>query len=74
MYSGNYESVFEQQLNAIDGLESAEAFRTWVDAEVSARLTDNFFDVTLPNEFNKNRTSGPAWNGFLTLLIAYIWR
>lgn len=69
MYSGNYESVFEQQLNAIDGLESAEAFRTWVDTEVSARLTDDFFDVTLPNEFNKNRASGPAWNGFLAAQV-----
>lgn len=48
MYSGNFESVFEQQLNAIDELSDADSFRAWVDSEISARLTDGFFGVTLP--------------------------
>uniref|UniRef100_UPI003AA8114F GmrSD restriction endonuclease domain-containing protein n=1 Tax=Thermophilibacter provencensis TaxID=1852386 RepID=UPI003AA8114F len=69
MYSGNFESVFEQQLNAIDELSGADAFQTWVDAEISARLTDDFFGVTLPNEFDKNRASGPVWNAFLAAQV-----
>lgn len=69
MYTGNFESVFEQQLNAIEGLGDADAFRAWVDAETSARLTDDFFGVTLPNEFDKNRASGPVWNGFLAAQV-----
>lgn len=69
MYSGNFEAVFEQQLNAIDGLSGADAFRTWVGSEISTRLTDDFFGVTLPNEFDKNRASGPVWNGFLAAQV-----
>lgn len=69
LYTGNFESVFEQELNAIDELNGADAFRTWIDAEINARLTDDFFGVTLPNEFSKNRASGPSWNGFLASQI-----
>lgn len=69
LYTGNFESVFEQELNAIKDLEDADAFREWMDAEIGARLTDDFFDVTLPNEYNKNRASGPSWNGFLAAQV-----
>ena len=69
MYSGNFESVFEQQLNAIDELSDADSFRAWVDSEISARLTDDFFGVTLPNELDKNRASGPVWNAFLAAQV-----
>lgn len=69
MYSGNFESVFEQQLNAIAELPNPNAFRNWVDSEISARLTDDFFEVTLPNEFDKNRASGPIWNAFLAAQV-----
>lgn len=69
MYSGNFESVFEQQLNAIDELSDAGSFRAWVDSEISARLTDDFFGVTLPNELDKNRASGPVWNAFLAAQV-----
>ncbi len=69
MYSGNFESVFEQQLNAIDELSDASSFRAWVDSEISARLTDDFFGVTLPNELDKNRASGPVWNAFLAAQV-----
>ena len=69
MYTGNFESVFEQQLNYIDELSDADSFRAWVDAEISSRLTDDYFSVTLPNELDKNRASGPAWNGFLAAQV-----
>ena len=65
LYTGNFESVFEQELNAIGELSDAGEFRSWVDQEIAARLTDDFFKVTLPNEFDKNRASGPVWNAFL---------
>ena len=69
MYSGNFESVFEQQLNAIGELSDADSFRVWLNSEISARLTDDFFGVTLPNEFDKNRASGPVWNAFLAAQV-----
>ena len=69
MYTGNFESVFEQQMNSIDELKDADAFRAWIDAEIAARLTDDYFGVTLPNELDKNRASGPVWNGFLAAQV-----
>lgn len=69
MYTGNFESVFEQQMNSIDELKDADGFRAWIEAEVSARLTDDYFGVTLPNEFDKNRASGNIWNGFLAAQV-----
>lgn len=69
MYTGNFESVFEQQMNSIGELKDADAFRDWMDAEIASRLTDDFFSVTLPNEFDKNRASGPVWNGFLAAQV-----
>lgn len=69
MYTGNFESVFEQQMNAIKDLGDVDAFRAWIDTEIGARLTDDFFGVTLPNEFDKNRASGPVWNGFLAAQV-----
>lgn len=69
LYTGNFESVFEQELNTIKELSDADAFRAWLNAEIGARLTDDFFGVTLPNEYNKNRASGPSWNGFLAAQV-----
>lgn len=65
LYTGNFESVFEQELNAIGELSNSDEFRAWTDREIAARLTDDFFDVSLPNELDKNRASGPVWNAFL---------
>jgi|UPI000688349E hypothetical protein len=65
-----FESVFEQQMNALEELSDAEAFRRWLDGEIAARLTNDYFSVTLPNEFERNKASGPVWNGFLAAQVA----
>lgn len=69
MYTGNFESVFEQQMNALKELPDTDSFRSWLDNEIAARLTSDYFSVTLPNEFDKNKASGPAWNGFLAAQV-----
>lgn len=56
-------------MNSINELKDSESFCSWVDGEITARLTDDFFAVTLPNELDKNRASGPVWNGFLTAQV-----
>lgn len=69
MYTGNFESVFEQQMNSIEELSDVDSFRAWVDSEIASRLTDDYFGVTLPNELDKNLASGPVWNGFLAAQV-----
>lgn len=69
MCTGNFESVFEQQMNSIDELTDADAFCAWIENEISSRLTDDYYGVTLPNELDKNKASGPVWNGFLAAQV-----
>lgn len=69
MYTGNFESVFEQQMNSIDELTDADAFCAWIENEISSRLTDDYYGVALPNELDKNKASGPVWNGFLAAQV-----
>ncbi|MCI6584887.1 MAG: hypothetical protein MSC45_07455 [Mobiluncus sp.] len=69
LYTGNFESVFEQQLHAIDQLHNADGFRDWIEGEIAARLTTDYFEVTLPNELGKNQASGPVWNAFLAAQV-----
>ncbi|ETY71416.1 hypothetical protein [Bifidobacterium moukalabense] len=57
-------------MNALEELSDAEAFRRWLDGEIAARLTNDYFSVTLPNEFERNKASGPVWNGFLAAQVA----
>lgn len=69
MYTGNFESVFEQQLNAIRELKDVQAFKDWIEREIAARLTNDFFEYTVTNELDKNKASGPTWNAFLAAQI-----
>lgn len=69
MYMGNFESVFEQQLSSINGLLDAQGFLSWVENEIASCLTGDYYRATLPNELEKNKASGPAWNGFLAAQV-----
>lgn len=69
LYTGNFESVFEQQLHAIDQLHDADGFHDWIEGEIAARLTTDYFEVTLPNELDKKQASGPFWNAYLAAQV-----
>lgn len=69
LYSGSFESVFEQELSKIDELTSGDAFLAYLEEEITARLTDDYFRVTLPADFDRNKASGPSWNAFVASQI-----
>lgn len=69
LYAGSFESAFEQELRNVDELKSGEEFVGYLEDEIAARLTEDFFRVTLPADFDRNRASGPSWNAFVASQI-----
>ncbi|MBQ7545109.1 MAG: DUF262 domain-containing protein [Synergistaceae bacterium] len=48
LYSNSPETVAENHLNAISRLSSLEEYRQFILSRVSERLTDDYFNITLP--------------------------
>lgn len=69
LYAGSFESVFEQELRNVAELKTKEQFVAYLENEIAARLTEDFFRVTLPADFDRNRASGPSWNAFVASQI-----
>lgn len=68
-YVGSFESDFEQQLNDIERLETADEFEKYFEQSIAALLTDDYFKITLPNSLDANEATGPTWQGFVASQI-----
>ena len=54
LYVGSFESEFEQQLNDVSRLETADEFRAYFDRRLAAIMTDDYFSITLPSSLDAN--------------------
>lgn len=68
-YVGSFESDFEQQLNDIARLETADEFEEYFEQSIAALLTDDYFRITLPASLDANEATGPTWQGFVASQI-----
>ena len=68
-YVGSFESDFERQLNDVAALGTADEFVAYFEREIAALLTDDFFRVTLPQNYDANEATGPSWQGFVAAQI-----
>lgn len=68
-YVGSFESDFERQLNDVAALGSADEFVAYFEREIAALLTDDYFRVTLPQNYDANEATGPSWQGFVAAQI-----
>lgn len=68
-YVGSFESDFEQQLNDISKLSNSDEFEAYFDRSIEALLTDDYFRITLPADFDANEATGPTWYGFVASQI-----
>ena len=68
-YVGSFETAFETQLNDIQQLGSVEEFEEYFERSTAALMTDDFFEITLPNMLDANDAKGPAWQGFTAAQI-----
>lgn len=69
LYVGSFESEFEQQLNDVSRLETADEFRAYFDRRLAAIMTDDYFSITLPSSLDANEAAGPTWWGFVAAQV-----
>ena len=59
-YSGSPESIMEQDLNRFRGCSDAKAFINLLDTIINETLTDDFWEITLPNNLATTAARGPS--------------
>ena len=59
-YSGSPESIMEQDLNRLRGCSDSKAFISLLDTIIVETLTDDFWDITLPNKLASTAARGPS--------------
>src|SRR5699024_8754938 len=63
-YSGSAESRGQEDLNRFQGLDrTPETFKTVMDGHVETTLTEDWWNVTLPEDLHTSNTYGPAYTG-----------
>ena len=69
LYAGSFETVLERQINDISAMKSPSEFEAYLERNIGALLTDDYFKITLPNDLNANEATGPTWQGFVAAQI-----
>lgn len=70
MYSGSFESVFENQLNAIKELHTVAEFKQFILSRVNTVLTNDYFSITLVGSdgLAKSGSGNNAWFAYVAAL------
>ena len=64
-YSGSTESTIEKQFADLRDIKTAQHFIDYLDRNIKMRLTDDYFNLILPNELNTSAAISPAWFGYI---------
>lgn len=69
-YAGSFESTVENHLNSIKQLSSFEDYKEFIVARVTARLTNDYFDITLlgSDGLAVSGRGNNAWNAYVASL------
>lgn len=68
-FSGSAETRGQEDLNRLDGLEpTSQAFVDAITSQVETILTDDWWNVTLPDDLHTSNMSGPAYTGYVAAL------
>jgi hypothetical protein len=65
---GSPETLMERDLAALRGMVSGEEFLAWVEKEIAAELTADFWTVTLPNRLDTSSATSPLLYAYLASL------
>ena len=68
-YTGSTESEVENQFADLRNISTAEEFINYIDKIIETRFTDDYFNLTLPNELNSAAAISPAWYGYIAAQI-----
>ena len=68
-YTGSTESEVEKQFADLRDIHTADQFITYLDRVIATHFTDDYFNLTLPNELNSSAPISPAWYGYVAAQI-----
>ena len=68
-YTGSTETDVEKQFADLREVKTSEEFIKYIDKVIEMRLTDDYFNLTLPSELYSTASISPAWNGYIASQI-----
>ncbi len=70
LYTGSFESTFENHLNSIKNLNTVEDYKNFVFSRINERLTNDFFKITLVGSegLAVSGRGNNAWNAYVAAL------
>ncbi|ERJ20057.1 Protein of unknown function DUF262 [Salinisphaera shabanensis E1L3A] len=63
-YTSSPETVMDGDLARIRSLQTGDAFVSWLDSEMASVLTNDFWQITLPTEFDSSSARNPQLFAF----------
>lgn len=63
-YSSSPETVMDGDLARIREIKNGEAFLSWLDGEITSELTNDFWQITLPSQFDSSSARNPQLFAF----------
>lgn len=68
-YSSSAETQMEQDLANLRSLKTAEAFVAHLESIIESVLTNDYWQITLPQEFVTSSSNSPIWNAYTASLV-----
>ena len=68
-YPGSTESEVEKQFADLRNIATADEFVTYIEKTIAGVFTDDYFNMTLPNELNTSAGNSPSWYGYIASQI-----
>lgn len=64
-FSSSVETDVEKMFADMKGLKTGENFEQYLNSIIEARLTDDYFNITLPKELESSAAISPHWYAYL---------
>jgi hypothetical protein len=68
-YSGSFETVMDQDLAALREVTSADGFLGWLEGQIAARLTEDYWNLTLPIDLETAGIRSPYLLAYQAALV-----
>jgi hypothetical protein len=68
-YTGSTETDVEAQFADMETIETAEALVDYLQNVIDSRLTEDYFNITLPMDLTTSASISPSWYGFVASQI-----
>lgn len=67
-YTGSAETEVEKQFADLRDIKTANEFVEYLDSVIKTRFSEDFFNITLPNDLMSASAISPAWFGYIASL------